>query len=251
MATNASASSGRSGLRAFLGAVGVAIGAFLLGNVLTAVVASALVFAGLPVLTDPSLMLGVSAVMLQGVGFGGAALLYLRYRGLGFSFLRVRVPTLRDLGWIVGGFVLLIALLAVVNVVFTTFGIQSAQNQVVELGNSDPTAFLVMIPLSFLLIGPGEELLFRGVVQGTLSKAMHPARAVILASAVFAVVHYSSLVGSGRFAYIGIVFLLALILGASYQLTDNLVVPAMIHGAYNAFQFAIQYLSATGAMGGM
>lgn len=238
----------RSGIRTVLVVVGVALGAFVLGNVSVLVVAGVLSLFGIALLDRPTLLLGVSVVMLQGVGFGGAALLYLRYRGPGLSFLRVRVPTLRDWGWIVGGFALLLGLLVVVSRLFAAFGIQSAQNQVVELGNANPTVFLLMIPLSFLLVGPGEELLFRGLVQGTLAEAFHPARAVVLASAIFAVVHYTSLAGSGKFAYLGVVFALALVLGASYELTDNLVVPALIHGAYNAAQFAVQYLAVTGGL---
>jgi membrane protease YdiL (CAAX protease family) len=229
-------------------AVGVAFGALVLGSVLVAVSAVALSAFGIALLSNPSLQILVSVVGVQGVAFGGTALLYLRYRGHGLSFLRARFPTLRDVGWMLGGFLLLFGLLVVVGRLFTALGIESAQNQVVALGSSDPTVFLLMIPLSFLLVGPGEELLFRGLVQGRLAEAFSPARAIVLASAIFAVVHYTSLAGSGRFAYIGVVFVLALVLGVVYERTDNLVVPALIHGAYNAVQFAIQYLAATGGL---
>jgi membrane protease YdiL (CAAX protease family) len=250
MATDTSAAdrSARSSLRVFLVALGVALGAFVLGNLLVLAVALVLGLFGLSLLSDPSLQILISTVMLQGVGFGGAALLYLRYRGRGLSFLRARVPTLRDVGWVVSGFVALLGLLALATAVLSTLGIQSARNQVVELGNQDPTVFLLLVPLSFLLVGPGEELLFRGLVQGTLAEAFHPTRAIVLASAIFAVVHYTSLAGSGKFAYLGIVFVLALVLGAVYELTDNLVVPALIHGAYNAIQFGAAYLAATGGL---
>lgn len=236
----------RSGVRAVIAAIGVAGGAFVLGALLVSLIAAVLGSLGIPIRSRPALMLGVSVVGLQGIAFGGTALLYLRYRGRGLSFLRARIPTLRDWGWVLGGFVLLLGLLVVVSQLFAAFGIQSAQNQVVELGNADPRIFLLMIPLSFLLVGPGEELLFRGLVQGTLAEALHPARAVVLASAIFAVVHYTSLAGSGKLAYLGVVFALAIVLGAIYEITDNLVVPALVHGAYNAAQFAVQYLAATG-----
>ena len=238
----------RSGVRAFVLAVAVAVAAFLVGALLINVVTLVLAAVGIRLQSQPALMLGLSVVGLQGIAFGGTALAYLRLRGRGLSFLRARVPTLRDWGWIVGGFLLLLGLLVVVSQIFAAFGIQSARNQVVELGNANPVIFLLMIPLSFLLVGPGEELLFRGLVQGTLAEAIHPARAVVLASAIFAVVHYGSLAGSGKFAYLGVVFALALVLGASYELTDNLVVPALIHGAYNAIQFAVQYFMATGGL---
>jgi membrane protease YdiL (CAAX protease family) len=238
----------RSGVRAVLLAIGVAVLAFVVGNLLVVLTALVLALFGIALLSAPALQVLVSTVLLQGVAFGGTALLYLRYRGNGLAFLRARVPTLRDVGWIVGGFAALLGLLALTQVVFTALGIQSAQNQIVELASGNPIVFLLLVPLSFLLVGPGEELLFRGLVQGTIAEALHPARAVVLASAIFALVHYGSLAGSGKFAYLGVVFALALVLGATYELTDNLVVPALIHGAYNAVQFGIQYLAATGGL---
>jgi membrane protease YdiL (CAAX protease family) len=238
----------RSGVRAVLIAIGVAVLAFVVGNLLVVLTALVLALFGIALLSAPALQVLVSTVLLQGVAFGGTALLYLRYRGNGLAFLRARVPTLRDVGWIVGGFAALLGLLALTQVVFTALGIQSAQNQIVELASGNPIVFLLLVPLSFLLVGPGEELLFRGLVQGTIAEALHPARAVVLASAIFALVHYGSLAGSGKFAYLGVVFALALVLGATYELTDNLVVPALIHGAYNAVQFGIQYLAATGGL---
>jgi membrane protease YdiL (CAAX protease family) len=238
----------RSGARTFLVVAAVALGAFVLGNVLVAVAAGVLALFGISLLASPSLQILVSTVMLQGIGFGTAALLYLRYRGYGLSFFRARMPTLRDVGWIVGGFIALFGLLALANVIITALGIPSAQNQITQLGSRNPAVFLLLVPLSFLLVGPGEELLFRGLVQGSLAEAVNPARAIVLASAIFAVIHYSSLAGSGKFTYLGIVFLLALVLGAVYELTDNLIVPILIHGAYNAVQFGLAYLAATGGL---
>ena len=238
----------RSGVRAVLLAIGVAVLAFVVGNLLVVLTALVLALFGIALLSTPALQVLVSTVLLQGVAFGGTALLYLRYRGNGLAFLRARVPTLRDVRWIIGGFAALLGLLALTQVVFTALGIQSAQNQIVELASGNPIVFLLLVPLSFLLVGPGEELLFRGLVQGTIAEALHPTRAIVLASAIFALVHYGSLAGSGKFAYLGVVFALALVLGATYELTDNLVVPALIHGAYNAVQFGIQYLAATGGL---
>ena len=90
--------------------------------------------------------------------------------------------------------------------------------------------------------------MFRGLVQGTLRENFHPARAIILASALFASIHLFSLSGEGKLVYIGIAFVLALVLGAAYEYTDNLAVPAVIHGTYNAVQFAESYLAATGGL---
>lgn len=229
-------------------AIELALGSFVIGNIVVQTVATALGAVGFQVYGRPAVTLFLSVVLLQGVTFGGIALAYLEFRDLGWGFLRARVPSLRDLAVTLGGFLLLIAILVVTSVVLSSLGIESAQNQIVTIGNQNPSVFLLLIPLSFLLVGPGEELLFRGLIQGTLAESFHPARAVVLASALFASVHLFSLSGEGKFVYVGIVFALALVLGSTYVYTDNLVVPALIHGAYNAVQFGWAYLVATGGL---
>jgi membrane protease YdiL (CAAX protease family) len=235
-------------LRALGASLGLAIGAFLIGNAVVLGTALVLEALGIPVFSRPARTIFLSTVLLQGVTFGGIALVYLRVRGIGLDFIRVRVPTLRDLGVVVAGSLILLSILVVVSILISTLGIESAQNQIVELGQQNPLVFLVLVPLSFLLVGPGEELLFRGLIQGRLGESFPTWRAIMLASALFAIVHITSLVGQGKFIYIGVVFALALVLGATYEYTDNLAVPALIHGAYNAVQFGGAYLSATGSL---
>lgn len=235
-------------LRSVLVSLGLAFGAFLVGNLLVLVTGIVLAALGIPVFDRPALSLLIGSVVLQGVTFGGLALVYLRYRDLDWDFIRVHSPTKRDVGVVVVGFVTLLAMLLVSAFVLTSLGIDSAQNRVLEIGQQNPAVLLLLVPLSFLLIGPGEELMFRGLIQGTLREAFHPIRAVVLASAIFAAVHIFSLTGDGKLAYIGVVFVLALVLGGTYELTDNLAVPSLIHGAYNALQFGGAYLAAVGLL---
>jgi hypothetical protein len=116
---------------------------------------------------------------------------------------------------------------------------------VAEIGFQNPEVLLLLVPASFLLIGPGEELLFRGVVQGRIREAFGPVPGIALASAIFAAIHYFALTGGagGRLVTIGILFLPSVVFGAAYELTDNLVVPSLIHGAYNATLFTVLYAS--------
>jgi membrane protease YdiL (CAAX protease family) len=116
---------------------------------------------------------------------------------------------------------------------------------VAEFASADPTVLLWLIPGSFLLIGPGEELLFRGIVQGRLRETFDRVSGVVLASALFAAVHFAALTGGtgGRLVTITVLFFPALVFGSVYELTDNLVVPALVHGAYNATLFALAYLA--------
>lgn len=238
----------RSKGRALLASVALGLGGYGFAVVLVGVVALAVIQAGVPLLDRPTLLLGLSVVMGQGVAFGTFALGYLLYTDRGLGFVRARVPTLRDLGWTVGGVVALFAGLAAISALFASLGIQSASNAVEQFAEQDPRVFLLLVPLSFLFIGPGEELLYRGVVQGRLREAFGPWVAIGAASVVFAAVHVFSLQGQGKLAYLAILLVLSPVLGAAYEWTDNLVVPSLIHGAFNAVQFYGAYVAATGGL---
>lgn len=235
-----------SRFRSVASAIGLTYGSYVAGAIVILAVATVVGLFGVDLASRPALRLVLSTFFLQGVTFGGIAILYLKGRDLGFGFVPVRLPDKRDGAVIVGGSIAILGLLFVASSVITALGLNSAQNQIVEVGRQNPSVFLLLIPLQFLLVGPGEELLFRGLVQGTLRESLHPARAIILASALFASIHLFSLSGEGKLVYIGIAFVLALVLGGAYEYTDNIAVPAVIHGTYNAVQFAGAYLTATG-----
>lgn len=238
------------GVKTLLESGGLAIGALVVGASLLTVAIGALEGVGIGIRNHPARQLLLSTVLLQGVAFGGVALGYLWLTGRGFKVLRIRVPTLRDIGWIVGGFIVLGGLLVGISQLLGLLGIELAQNDVVSTASQEPIAFLLLVPLSILLVGPGEELLYRGVIQGSLAESFHVGRAIVLASALFAVIHVFSLLGSGAgvAAYIGFVFVLATVLGTTYVLSDNLLVPAAIHGLYNAAQFGLAYVQAVGLL---
>ncbi len=160
---------------------------------------------------------------------------------------RLRRPTARDAGYLVVGVVVLLVAANAIGAALSRLGVEVAQNQVVAAGREDPTFFLWMIPVSLLLVGPFEELVFRGGLQGLLRRAWGPAPAVVLASAGFGAVHLFALGGSGsRLTYLAVAAALGLVLGVAYERTENLLVPAGVHGLYNATLFAFQYAAATG-----
>ena len=235
-----------SDIRSIGTAIGLTFAPIFIGSVVVLGASSALLAVGIDVSSRPSLRLLLSTVLLQGFTFGGIALLYLKVRDLRADFVSVSLPDRRDSIVTIIGTICLIILLLSVSGILSILGIESAQNTVVTIGQRNPVVFLVLIPLSFLLVGPGEELLYRGLVQGTLAETLHPTRAVVLASALFASIHLFSLSGEGKLIYIGIAFVLALVLGGAYEYTGNLTVPALMHGAYNALQFAGAYINATG-----
>ncbi|MDS0478388.1 type II CAAX endopeptidase family protein [Natrinema sp. 1APR25-10V2] len=226
-------------------AIGLTYGSYIIGNIVLIIAALTLGAIGLNLTAQPSLHVLLSTVLLQGVTYGGIAIIYLKVRNLDFEFVPFSIPSKRDLVITVIGTVGILGLLFAMSSAISYLGLESAQNKVVEIGQQSPATFLLLILLSFLLVGPGEELLFRGLVQGVLRESFTPVRAIVLASALFASLHLFSLTGNGKLVYIGITFVLALVLGATYEYTENIIVPSLIHGAYNAIQFAFAYLAAT------
>ncbi|MFB6304805.1 MAG: lysostaphin resistance A-like protein [Haloferacaceae archaeon] len=224
-------------LVAFLGAVVVAqAGASVLGA------------AGVP---RESMAGRVALTVLQFLGFG-VGIAGVLHVGDDWAVVtdHVRWPSLREAGYAVAGLVAVLGAAAGVGQLLSALGIDVAQNQVIAVGRENPTFFLYMIPVSLLLVGPMEELLFRGTVQGLLRRAWGPAAAVVVASTMFGLVHWVALTGGGsRLSYIAVAAALGLVLGAVYELTGNVVVPAAVHGAYNAVLFGVQYAVATGMAG--
>ncbi|MFC7172842.1 CPBP family intramembrane glutamic endopeptidase [Haloplanus litoreus] len=160
----------------------------------------------------------------------------------------MRRPTLRHLGLIVVGVVALVGAQLVIARLLTALSIEVAQNQVVVTGQQDPRYFLYMIPVAILLVGPFEELVFRGGVQGILRRTWGPSVAITLSSVLFGLVHWVALTGAGgsRIPYVTVAATLGLVLGYLYERSRNLLVPAVVHGLYNTVLFGAQYLSATG-----
>lgn len=177
------------------------------------------------------------------VQFGGFFLAVLGYFAFTdeWDLVDVEWLTRRDAGLVAVVAVALLALQYGALYVLGTMGITTGQNTA-TVPAGDPVAYyLAMIAVSILIVGPVEELLFRGVVQGGLRNAFDATPAVLLASALFALVHLPAIEGTTteQFAYVGIVFALGCLLGYLYERTGNVLVPGLAHGAYNAAIYAI------------
>ncbi|MFB6353444.1 MAG: lysostaphin resistance A-like protein [Halobacteriales archaeon] len=230
-------------LRAVAAAVGLA-GAGL-GAAFVVTLAAALVVGALGVQLGVVVSVVLTLALTAGVAFGGVSVAYLAYRGRGPSTVGLRWLSVPDLAWTGGGYLLALGAALVVSLAVVAAGGEPAPNQLSQLGVEAPALLLLLVPVSLLFIGPGEELLFRGVVQGRLREAFGPAAAVLLSSAIFAGSHFLALVGSAgaRLTTIAVLFFPALVLGAAYERTGNLVVPALIHGLYNATLAVLLYVA--------
>ncbi|MBV0925258.1 CPBP family intramembrane metalloprotease [Halomicroarcula limicola] len=232
-----------------------------------AVVAAAFLFAGV------FAQLGLS---LFGIGSQGAltrspiayavvnALSFVGFIAAGYGFVKlreedslvhVRRPTPSDFGWALLGVlgIFLSALLmgvvvdllsAAVEAVFGT-SVETGQNSVITEGRSNPELFLYMIPVALFFVGPAEELVFRGIVQGLFRRSFGLVPGLLLASLLFGIGHFFAISSGSAWTYILVAGALGLVLGAVYEYTESITVPALAHGLWNAGLFALNYYMAT------
>jgi len=188
---------------------------------------------------------------LAEVGFVAVALAFLVYTDRGLAWVDWQRPDLRDLLVLAGTIVGLLVAQVVVSVAVTALGLPSSSQgairalaeRAVELGR--PELVLVLIPLMLLVVGPAEELIFRNVVQKYLYGSFRRTSAVLVAGVVFAVAHvpaYWDANPAAVFVSVASLFFISLLLGVVYEYTENLVVPAVAHGVFNALLVVFLYV---------
>jgi len=224
--------------------LGLVVVAFILGVLAILLISVGLILAGIEVTETDSLF--VSLVGIQGIGFPLTAFGYLRYTGREFQrFIPTRLPSLKEVLLVVGSAIAALVLVAVTaNVLVSLLGTEPAANSGGQTVAENPEIVPYLLPFVFLLNGPGEELLFRGVIQGRFREDFDAPAAIVLASLMFAPAHILSLVGSPQAAAVTISILTvpSLVFGAVYEYTDNFTVPALVHGLYNSILFGSVYL---------
>jgi len=166
------------------------------------------------------------------------------------GLIRAVVPDRRATLLIVGGILTLVATNYGITAMFDRLGFESGTNAAVAAGAGDPTYFLAMTVVSVFFVGPAEELLFRGAIQGRLRDSWGVWPAIIGATLLFGSIHVLAVSG-GRGAvasYVLTAAILGVLLGYLYERTDNIVVPAVVHGVNNAVIFAWLYLGEIGVV---
>lgn len=222
--------------------IGTALGLGIGGVVLLVIVSAVAGFALLPVLPNLAAF-GLATVVGQYVAFIGFGLWYLRRRGYDWSritsYFGVRLPSLKELGMVLLGWVVILLLVVIVQFIVQAFLPEPAQNEGASM-LADYTGnvgiYLGVVLFMFLVVGPSEEILYRGVVQNRLRERLPAFPAILVASLVFASVHVVALAGNlvAMATTVGILFVPAIVLGIVYEYTGNIVVPALLHGLHNS-----------------
>lgn len=239
---NEPSSRSRSPVRAVLEAVGLTLVALVIS-----------VAAGVAFLV-PLFVLGydpgatwvlVGATAAGQVGFLAVAVAFVRRRGVAVPVDPVSVG---DLVAVVVGVVA--ALVAAAGLSYGLVLLDLVPDSVIgEAAATDPTFLLALALLSLVLVAPAEEFLFRGAIQGRLRERFGPVPAIGAASLLFGSLHLANYSGSVGSVVAGALLIAAVgaIFGTLYELTDNLVVPVLVHGFYNAVLLLTSYLAAGGA----
>jgi len=243
-------------IRSTVRALAVVAGAFILSGVFGQLGASLL---GFESLSAAQASAGGNAAVnaIAFVGFMLSAAVYLQFRN-DRSLVYLRRPRLSDAGWVVVGVLGILvgsilmgyvveALSAIADALFGVT-VETGQNSIITQGRENPQLFLYMVPVSLLFVGPAEELVFRGVVQGLFRRAFGVVPGLVAASALFGVGHYLAVSSGSAWTYILVAGALGLVLGAVYEYTESLVVPALAHGSWNASLFVLNYYAVTTGM---
>lgn len=233
-----------------------------IGRVATAVFAVVFAFVVASAITGPvtglAVRIGLVAeetnawqVLRTVVQFGGFLLAVLGYLVFTDEWEAVAIerPTLGEFKLVGLAAAGLLALQYGALYVLGEVGVTTGQNTAVVPAGDPVTYYLAMVLVSLVVVGPIEEFLFRGVVQGGLRQAFDAVPAILIASVLFGVVHLPAVEGTflERFAYVGVVIGLGCLLGYLYERTDNVLVPGLAHGAYNAAIYVVLLAGAVSA----
>ncbi|ELZ11057.1 Abortive infection protein [Halovivax asiaticus JCM 14624] len=197
----------------------------------------------------PTTTMAVLTQIATVLGTASVAGAYLAWTGRDRSYIDLRVPRLRDLGYVIGGIAALAGIAIAIGLLLGSAGVENTDHSSFDRAQGAPELLLVLAVASILVIGPFEELLYRNVIQKGLYEYFSKPGAIVVASVAFASAHliaYSGDSVGGLLVSLGIVFSLSLALGVVYARTNNLLVPALVHGLYNAYVYYTQYLELVG-----
>lgn len=151
--------------------------------------------------------------------------------------------------YIVFGVMTLLFLNVFMNLIYTVFNIEVGVNIIIQnQGNLDSIYYLYLIPCMLFIVGPAEEIMIRGIVQGEYRDKFGSNKSIVITSIIFASLHIFS-VSSGilqTIPYIISTFVLSLILGYIYEKTENIIIPSITHGVYNALLVFSIYINQVG-----
>ncbi|MCX8188996.1 MAG: CPBP family intramembrane metalloprotease [Nitrososphaeria archaeon] len=131
--------------------------------------------------------------------------------------------------------------------IVTIFALDPSSQQIINrpnpLLNISPDFAWYMIFFSFIIVGPFEEFIFRGFMFGALKDILekfHWTYSALISSFIFTIIHFYYYIIFGNIALIQFtqLFMFSIgMCGAYYKSGGNLIIPALLHGAFDATSF--------------
>ncbi len=113
--------------------------------------------------------------------------------------------------------------------ILTLLGLPAEPQPITDLFNriQGPANQILLVLVAAGLAPLGEEALFRGLLLPALTRRLGLIAGVAISAALFALLHFNA------FAFLPL-FTFGLALGAAYWMTGSLLVPILMHAAFNA-----------------
>lgn len=193
----------------------------------------------------PRAVVELTMLAVSTVGMPGLAWFASRRWGTGrvVDDLGLRVRWI-DLALGVGGGIVVLISVIVINVVAQALGAQRGTNleDVIEAGR-DPLTFLILFVLAGILAPVTEELLFRATIQRGLESRIGVWVAVIVQGVVFGAAHYTPDQGWGNVNLILSIAVVGMALGTLARLTGRMGTPMIAHATFNCLQLGLLWLA--------
>ncbi|MFX0116688.1 MAG: lysostaphin resistance A-like protein [Candidatus Hodarchaeota archaeon] len=189
--------------------------------------------------------INVTAVKFAVIGLTGFFFTYffikwqqIDLKSLGLDLERKKITTYVVFGAFLGMLALLST--AFIEIAGEAIGAEVAKERADKLAISE-VALLVAFQLLF--VGPGEELIFRGYIQGETEKVLGPLKAILLSACAFGLIHVLFYLSINPESVV-IIFVSSAIAGLGFgyarYVSGNLSYPIAIHGFWNALAFILQ-----------
>jgi membrane protease YdiL (CAAX protease family) len=234
----------------FFVVIGITFGVVAVGSIAAVIVA----LPNLDDLSDPMAIVGEpvvfwSALVLQWVGSFVGLLVVKAYRRATIEDFGLPI-TSRDATGILWGLGAVGALVAI-GAVLQAMGLEAPeQDSVAALGAVDGPLLTLVAIVGVGVVGPlTEELMYRGVLQGSLTRRFAVMPSIVIASAIFAVSHYQPGVPAPALLAVLLlpIFLLSITLGWLVERDGGRIGRAFfMHATFNAVQVALVLIGVSG-----
>lgn len=154
--------------------------------------------------------------------------------------LPVAMPSTRQFGVVAVGIVGAFVVQLVFEVLRSVLGVAVEPTVLTRLGQQNTSVLLLALGAQLVLVGPAEEFLYRGALQGQLRTVFGPAVSIGLPAALFGLFHIPNyafagvpLTSVGMWYSLVVIAATGAVFGYLFERTDNLLVPILSHSLLN------------------